>query len=155
MHDRRRFLKTSTGAAGLPLAAATVEQAEANTNARRLTKRVRNLFKSRPTRPNPVAEEMKKKHGTPTMLDFGARQRHVSGRLSDGSSAVYSETPRTSACTRNFLPDAVDGSNSNTGRVVPLTVTSVFPARPGWGGDVGREVHAGAKYLYKEVLNAL
>ena len=31
---------------------------------------IRNLFKSRSTRANPVAEEMKKKHGILTMLDF-------------------------------------------------------------------------------------
>ena len=54
----------------------------ANSNARPLTEKeklarmgsntwpIRNLFKSRSTRANPVAEEMKKKHGTLTMLDF-------------------------------------------------------------------------------------
>jgi hypothetical protein len=79
---RRGFLK---GAAAATSILATTEGATASTvssNARPLTDKeklarlasnswpIRNLFKSRSTRPNPQAEEMKKKYGTLTMLDF-------------------------------------------------------------------------------------
>ena len=76
MNDRRGFLKASAGT-GLLLA----PNASANSNTRPLTEKeklarmgsntwpIRNLFKSR-SRANPVAEEMKKKYGTLTMLDF-------------------------------------------------------------------------------------
>jgi sugar phosphate isomerase/epimerase len=77
MNNRRGFLKSSTGV-GLLLA----NEASAHSSARPLTEKeklarmgsntwpIRNLFKSRSTRPNPAADEMKKKHGTLTMLDF-------------------------------------------------------------------------------------
>jgi sugar phosphate isomerase/epimerase len=77
---RRTFLK-GVGAAGL-LATATPEEASANVNTRPLTEKeklariasntwpIRSLFRNRSTRPNPQAEEMKKKYGTLTMMDF-------------------------------------------------------------------------------------
>jgi sugar phosphate isomerase/epimerase len=78
MNNRRDFLKGSTGA-GLLLSASEVS---AHSSARPLTEKeklarlgsntwpIRNLFKSFAARPNPVADEMKKKYGTLTMLDF-------------------------------------------------------------------------------------
>ena len=71
---RRNFITASS----LLLSAAAVE----GSSARRLTEKeklgrlasntwpIRPLFKSRSTRPNPQADEMKKKYGTLTMLDF-------------------------------------------------------------------------------------
>ena len=82
MNNRRAFLKNSATATGVGLMLAANEAASANANARPLTEKeklarigsntwpIRNLFKSRSTRPNPAAEEMKKKYGTLTMLDF-------------------------------------------------------------------------------------
>lgn len=78
--SRRGLLKGAGLLAGAAAAAAV--DASANTNMRPLTEKeklariasntwpIRSLFKSRSTRPNPQAEEMKKKYGTLTMLDF-------------------------------------------------------------------------------------
>ena len=78
MNNRRGFLKNSAGA-GLLMAAGA--NGSPTSNRHPLTEKeklariasntwpLRNLFKTRSTRPNPQADEMKKKYGTLTMLD--------------------------------------------------------------------------------------
>src|SRR5262245_15085746 len=80
--DRRGFLKGTAGLGATGLALATVEQAAAQAGKGPLTEKeklaklasntwpLRLLFKSRATGVNPRAEEMKKKYGEITMLDF-------------------------------------------------------------------------------------
>jgi sugar phosphate isomerase/epimerase len=74
---RRNFLKTATGmTAGLLAAPATQGIARPLTEKEKLdriasnTWPIRYIFKTRSTRPNPRSEEMKKKYGEITMLDF-------------------------------------------------------------------------------------
>jgi sugar phosphate isomerase/epimerase len=64
--ERRNFLQ----GAGLLLSPRPLTEKEKLSRIASNTWPIRNLFKSRSTRPNPQAEEMKKKYGTLTMLDF-------------------------------------------------------------------------------------
>src|SRR5260370_21245113 len=75
--DRRGFLKTAAGVSGgLFMGAATQGLARPLTEREKLdriasnTWPIRYIFRTRTNRPNPRSEEMKKKDGEITMLDF-------------------------------------------------------------------------------------
>ena len=64
--ERRSFLATT----GLALSARTLTDKEKFSRIASNSWPIRQLFKSRSTRPSPQSDEMKKKYGTLTMLDF-------------------------------------------------------------------------------------